>query len=129
MCSNVEHLSTGVPQGSIIGPLLFIIFINDIVFSCNHVNVGLYADDTTIHCSGLNVSDISNILNRDLENVSQWCSYNNMVLNYEKTKCMLIGSTNKLAHLNSKLLLIQVNDNVITQVDYDKRLGRIILST
>ena len=80
----------GVPQGSIIGPLLFAIYINE---SCC---ASLYADNTVIYCYGSSSQELSEKLNHDLLSVAKWLNVHKLTLNLKKTKCMLIGSNRKL---------------------------------
>ena len=83
--SNNNRILTGVPQGSILGPLLFIIYINDIAKSSKHFNFIIYADDTTL-CSTLKINADATQLNRELNNVSQWLNLIKLSLNVKKTK-------------------------------------------
>ena len=69
--SNSNRIITGVPQGSILGPLLFIIYINDIAQSSKHFNFIIYADDTTL-CSTLKINADATQLNMELNNVYRW---------------------------------------------------------
>ena len=81
--SNNNRILTGVPQGSILGPRLFIIYINDITQSSKHFNVIIYADDTTL-CSTLKINADDTQLNMELNNVSQWLNLNKLSLNVKK---------------------------------------------
>jgi hypothetical protein len=79
-----KPIHSGVPQGSILGSLLFVIFINDLPLVLQNVYADLYADDTTLHKSTSSVSVLNVELNTDLHNVVEWYHENNMVLNTEK---------------------------------------------
>ena len=90
--SNPKLCNTGVPQGSIISPLLFILFINDLYFLNLNSNVFSYADDTTILHSSNDMEDAIHKTNLDLGKISQWFRHNWLELNYEKTKCMVFST-------------------------------------
>ena len=81
--SNKNRILTGVPQGSILGHLPFIIYINDIAQSSKHFNFIIYADDTTL-CSTLKINADATQLNMELNNVSQWLNLNNFSLYVKK---------------------------------------------
>ena len=110
--SNYNRILTGVPQGSILGPLLFIIYINDIAQSSKHFNFIIYADDTTL-CSTLKVNTDATQLNMELNNVSRWLNLNKLSLNVKKTKAMAFHMPQKkIIHPN-----IQINGSNIEFVD------------
>ena len=87
-------VTAGVPQGSILGPNLFSVHINDLPSICpvNSTAV-LFADNTTIYVIGSSASEISSILSLALENCQSWMDKNKLKLNTSKTKCMLILSS------------------------------------
>jgi hypothetical protein len=87
--SNVKRIVSGVPQGSSLGPLFFLIYTNDIVNAIITSNKVLYADDTTIYFSGNSIADIENVINKELHNIYLWSCENELLLNSSKTKCML----------------------------------------
>ena len=85
--SNNNRILTGVPQGSILGPLLFIIYISDIAQSSKHFNFIIYANDTTL-CTTLKINADATQLNMELNNVSQWLNLNKLSLNVKNPKAM-----------------------------------------
>ena len=82
---------SGVPQGSILGPLLFIVYINDLPRCVKHCFVNMYDDDSFISCWS-NCTQFIFYINQDLQCVSEWLEDNNLVLNVSKTKCVLFTS-------------------------------------
>ena len=81
----------GVPQGSILGPLLFNIYINDIVNISKCSKFILFADDTTILLQDKNITNLTNNFNSILQCLNSWCSANELKINFNKTCCMLFG--------------------------------------
>ena len=89
-------INYGVPQGSILGPLLFTIYINDQPPILDHTNVSLYADDTILYCFPPSSTDMESKLNSDLFKIAIWLQENKLTLNLSKTKFMVMGSDRKL---------------------------------
>jgi len=77
-------LNCGVPQGSILGPLLFIIYINDIVNISNILQMILFADDTNIFVSDPNINELCRSLNIELIKLSRWFKLNKLSLNIKR---------------------------------------------
>ena len=120
--SNQLPIKTGVPQGSILGPLLFLIFVNDLPLQVQQSDILLFADDSTLSCSAPTVSCASDKLLADAKKIDEWASDNKMVLHCGKTKSMLVTSKPKLATHNCDLK-IRINGCDIEQVSSAKLLG------
>ena len=82
----------GVPQGSILGPLMFLIYINDLTTCIKHSQCRLFADDTVLYVSCGSSSEAKVNLQADLDNLSQWCQKNQLTINTIKTKGMSFGN-------------------------------------
>lgn len=90
--SSIAEMHSGVPQGSILGPLLFIMYINDLPSCVYYSKVMLYADDTVIYFAAKTTSDLEIFLNLDLNNISVWMEKNNLFLNLTKTEYVIYGT-------------------------------------
>ena len=93
--SDLKPLFTGVPQGSILGPLLFLIYMNDIPQSSQHFKYILYADDTTLFTTVQFRSATQININNELSNVHNWLAVNKLSMNVKKTKYVLFHAINK----------------------------------
>ena len=82
--SSKKAINCGVPQGSILGPLLFIIYINDLSNVCNHMMSLLFADDTNLFVSGKDVIKLQQEVEMDLNKISEWLKINKLSLNIKK---------------------------------------------
>ena len=116
----------GVPQGSILGPLLFLMFINDLPLYMENVFTDLYADDTTIYQISNSQHFIEQNLQAALEKLSLWCKHNGMLLNTDKTKVMLITTSQKHLRLHDYVLNLTYNSEILKNVNNDKVLGVLI---
>ena len=96
--SNEETMMSGVPQGSILGPLLFLIFFDTIADCVRHSSIIMYADDTVLYFANKDVDIINHNLNEDMEEVSRFCQDNELILNLKqgKTESMLFGTAQRL---------------------------------
>ena len=95
--SDTSDLSVGVPQGSVLGPILFIVFINDLLGVVPHCKIVLYADDTSLFFARRNIQAIQSVLQEDLTAVGEWFSLKSLLVNYGKTNVMLFGPKQGLA--------------------------------
>ena len=101
--SELNSVQYGVPQGSVLGPLLFIVYVNDIQEQVKQCKITLYADDTAIFFASKDVNQVQAALQEDMKNVHLWLNSNKLTLNVKKTKLMLYGSKKNLATIPSSL--------------------------
>ena len=123
--SKVCSLGCGVPQGTILGPLLFLIYINDLPNCLSFCQPRMYEDDSHITYSSADLHSVQSSLNRDLSNIPKWLLSNKLTLNTTKTEFMLIGSRQKLSTLSESLEL-SIDNVSIKQVSTSKSLGILI---
>ena len=128
--SSIREIETGVPQGSILGPLLFIIYMNNIHTVSDKFSFILYADDTTLisplcsfsHCSHNDMNYVSTMINLELTKISNWLAVNKLSLNAAKTKCMLFHNYQKIIN-EDDIPHLTINDTVIERVTEFNFLG------
>ena len=118
--SDKQMVMTGVPQGSILGPLLFVIFVNDISQYVGTATANLYADDTLIYCNGDTMVDVQEKLQNCVDDVSEWYQRNNIVVNTDKSCAMVVRSRRIIPN---HPLDINVNNRKLEQVKVMNYLG------
>ena len=117
-CNNITH---GVPQGSVLGPLLFLIYINDLTMVSSDAKFILFADDTNIIFSSKLNENIEKITNENLKNIIDWFNVNKLSINLTKTQYIVFSkSTNNILNQNFKIAL---NNNELQKVTNVKFLG------
>lgn len=123
--SDVRTVTCGIPQGSSLGPLLFLIYINDISNSSEKLSFRIFADDTTIFASSANLSDLECLVNSELRKVSKWCIANRLSINLKKTNFMIIKSPKKTMTKKVDIKLLNKENSYISieKKDHVKFLG------
>ena len=124
--STLENIAVGVPQGSNIGPLLFLLYINDLFKLPLHGTPRLFADDTSLFYPGKCPNIIIEQMEHDLEVLSKYFNNNLLTLNFSKTKYMIFHSPRKKVAIHSDPML---RNNVIEKVNKFKYLGILLDET
>ena len=118
--SEYHKLDYGAPQGSCLGPLLFMIFVNDLHLNLEHTDCILFADDTTIYIGHKDINKLKLYVTKDLKNLSDWFKANKLTLNLAKTVGMIFGKKSKREPQAPE---IKIDGVVIPFVDSTKFLG------
>ena len=124
--STERLIKCGVPQVSILGPLFFLLYINDLPQCLNKTKPRLFADDTNLTASGDSITDLETAVNSDLENLRKWLIANKLSLNVAKTEFMLIGSKAMIKKNSDSRLNVFIENKQIKQVSECKTLGVIV---
>ena len=101
--SKTRTVKCGIPQGSNLGPLLFLLYIDDLPNFLTSSSASMFADDTNISTNGKTNDELQERINVDLENVHQWFLANKLTLNKDKTEYMIIGSRQRDNLVNQSL--------------------------
>ena len=99
MLSEQRTITCGIPQGSILGSLLFTLYINDLPNCLKHTTPRMFADDTSLTAAGETLGEVERRVNEDLSNVHNWLSANRLNLNIAKTEYVLIGSRHRINNM------------------------------
>ena len=123
--SKTEGIDVGVPQGSCLGPLLFLIHINDLPQAVQNSTVSMYADDKSLCYQSSNINVLNEAINNDLNQLDTWHQGNKLSLNIAKTNSMLVSTRQKHNILQSgnKDLDLKIRQNELEIIQKTKYLG------
>ncbi|CAH2109119.1 unnamed protein product [Euphydryas editha] len=123
--SNAHYVNRGVPQGSVLGPLIFSLYTADVIKQIQHSCYHMYADDIQVYASFSpdNMTEVISKLNEDLARISEWSEANALVLNPGKTKYMLMGTKAQINKIANVMPPIHIKGNLIETVPETRNLG------
>ena len=118
-------IKSGVPQGSILGPILFSMYINDLPNCLLQSQILLYADDAVLFYGDSNIRKISTVLNKDLKQLQSWTYHDKLCIHPVKTEYVVFGTQPRIASatLSNRPLSLFLGDNPINQAQHYKYLG------
>jgi hypothetical protein len=120
--SDVKYIDIGVPQGTVLGPTLFLLYVNDINNYLDSATCNLYADDVLLYVSGQNINEINEKLQVSVNKVKEWYDNNILVVNASKSNTLLVATRQKEVHVNGEVSIHFGNDR-LDNVDSCKYLG------
>ena len=112
--SDHKIINCDVPQGSILGPLLFMLYINDIVNTTSLLELILFADDTTLLFSHPDIASQNEIINKELQEICNWFQANKLSVNADKTNYMVLGThhnTRKFTDINQDINVLNESES------------------
>ena len=122
--SSTQLIEHGVPQGSVLGPLLFLVYVNDMPSVSNILNFILFADDTTCLFDAPSLEDLFTSVNNELSNLSHWFTANKLCINISKTNFIIFMTKQKERHQTAgNYQCISLNSSSIKRKDSTKFLG------
>ena len=121
--SSIQEITCGVPQGSVLGPLLFLLYINDLPNISDKLQFFLFADDTNIYYESKHLKELEKTVNSELKKLTLWLNVNRLALNVSKTNFVIFRSPKKIPDHNVTLLM---NKCALEQKDHVKYLGVLV---
>lgn len=121
-CSSEKSIPIGLPQGTALSVLLFVLYINDIVSAPEFAKIKMFADDTTVTIKAKDIETAIRMMNSDLNRIYKWLNINKLKLNIEKTKWMLFANKTNITIIQN----VKIGANSIERVNKIKYLGVII---
>ena len=123
--STVKNVRTGIGQGTILGPILFIFYINDLTTVLHDVKINMYADDCILYCSGNDWDRMHLRIQPEVDAVHEWFSMNRLKLNIKKSSSLIIGLRSKLSKIDLQKRIC-IDGVPLKFVDSYRYLGTII---
>ena len=124
--TNLEIIRCGIPQGSALGPLLFLIFVNDLQKSTKFLDPIMFADDTNLFYSNKDINTLFKIANEELNEISEWFRANKLSINAGKTKYIFFHKQHDSKKIPQKLPMLILNNTTLERVNYIEFLGVIL---
>ena len=112
--SSYLDILLGVPQGSILGPILFLSYVNDLPNASEILSFILFADDTNLFLASNDPTRVGYLLHSELEKVNSWFLTNKLLINFSKTNYMIFKPRNRI--IDENLINININNNAINRV-------------
>ena len=126
LSSTIKPITSSVPQGSILGPLLFILYVNDFRNCLDFSTNVSFADDTNIFITGKNIQSVYSKTNLELKNIDEWMTANKLTVNSAKTKYLLFTPRKSNCSVSNTSFEVYFRNNTIEKVSSIRFLGVII---
>ena len=121
----LKNVLCGIPKGSCLGPLLFILYVNDFEQCLEKCTANMYVDDTSVTCSAEDLTELCNDLKTEVRNIAEWLRLNKLSLNTNKTEYMVVGHKRQTNSI-SEPIEIKINEEPIKRVQTVKYLGTMV---